>query len=128
MSYADPLVIAKSASLDFEFNRTGGDKVSSYWVDTDNASNPVIRLRIVHGVTGKSKTDPNYHVKRHVVTFSRDEFNAAMARHEVMTLNVSLNVPNSGNFSSTEITELAYAARTFLSDPDMVGKLLRGEN
>lgn len=124
--YADPLDILVGESHNIYARYSIGTNQSLY---TKTSSTEDIRdqLRIIHSTGARDKKDPNFIQRRHVFTLSRDEYVAALGRHEVATLNVTLAHPNTSTISRAELDAMIGQMRRFFEVTDNVDKFLRNE-
>jgi len=124
--YADPLVITFSGTPT-TFNRfqTGGGQ--GLYVDVASTEDIRQGLRILHSTGAKDKLDPNFIMRRHVFTITRDEYVAAAKRHEVASINVTLSHPNTGTISRAELDRLVGLTTTWLNSSGNIDKWLLNE-
>lgn len=125
--YADPISLT-DGSAEVDFNRVNvSTNQSNYVSAVDYTEAKRIGFRLIHSTSKPIKADPNYIINRHVLTFTQSEYIAASLRNEVATVNVSINLPNSGNISRAELDKLLAHAGDFIGTTAHVDKLLRGE-
>lgn len=125
--FTEPISIEYASEQTWNFYRTTmGGNVAQY-TEADQIAPTVIGLRILHGVTGKTKSDPTFQVDRHVVTFTRQELDSEIKRFEQASVGFTISLPNSGLISRTELDHLLTAAAGFATTTAYIDKLLRKE-
>lgn len=126
--FTDPLALEYAAESTWSFYRRaplGG--ATAYFVEGNQTAPTSLGLRILHGQTGKIKSDPNFVIDRHVLSLSRTEQDSETKRMETAIVGLTVQLPNSGLISSTELGQMLYAVREFTSDATLLAKFLRGE-
>lgn len=84
-------------------------------------------FRILHSVSGKTKADPNFQNDRHVITYSVSNVNPDTGKIEFLSINLSIQLPNTGVITRAEVDKGLDYVLGFAGTTANIDKCLRNE-
>lgn len=127
MAYADPLTLNDSAPLAHNFTKQQSVPNGSDWIDGASTATDVTKILIRHSNAGTSIVAGQKPIRRHLVQFTREIWNATLGKTEKMTLNVTLTVDPGTSFTETNRDDLEAFAANFLLSDTFTDRLMRDE-
>jgi hypothetical protein len=129
MAFTDPIVLADSNPIspaNQTFTRQFTAQGGSDWIENDAIPSLVRKIVMRHSNAGPSTVKGAKPVRRHLVQFTLDKWNATTAKTEKAVVNCTITVDAASSITVAEIEDLSTFAANFLTDGN-VEKLLRDE-
>jgi hypothetical protein len=126
MAYTDPIVLIDNATANQTFVRQSSQKDGSDWIENDATIALTRRIVIRHSNAGASVVKGSKPIRRHLVQFTHEAWNATLGKTEKATLNVTLTNDPGTAITAAQIYDLRSFAREFLTAAN-IDKMLRDE-
>jgi len=129
MAFADPITLNDSNAVPVaqSFTRQFTAQGGSDWVENDATPSLTRKIVMRHSNAGPSTVKGAKPVRRHLVQFTLDKWNATSGKTEKAVVNTTITVDAASSITVGEIEDLTTFAAGFLTDAN-VEKLLRDES
>lgn len=129
MAFTDPITLADNSAANQTFTRQTFAPTGSDWVETDATVADTRRIIIRHTNAGPSVVKGSKPIRRHLIQFTHEAWNATLGKTERATLNATLTVdPARSEITDAHLYDLGNFAAEFLTVTANIDKLLRDES
>jgi hypothetical protein len=129
MALGSTIALADSAASVQTFNLIGYIPNGADYIEDDSTADLRRTISVRHSNVGKSQVKGREPVKRHLVQFIHNEYNATLGITEKFTINLTITKDaGSTQISSTEEGHVVAFAKNFLASATLMPALLRGES
>lgn len=126
MAFTEPYSVNDNSATLQSFTRTGSLPTGSDWVENDATSSNRRSMKVRHSNVAASKTPGGKPVRRHLLQFVHEKWNATINKWESATINVTLTVDPQSSITAAEIYDLMAFEKNSLTTT-IVDKLIRDE-
>lgn len=128
MAFTDPQSLNDNSAAAQSFVRQDVLQGGSNWIENDATGTLIRKISFRHSNAGASVLKGGKPVRRHLVQFTHEAFNATLGKWDKATLNVTLTTdPGGGVITPTNIYDLRAFAVAFLTTGN-IDKLMRDES
>jgi len=126
MAYTDPISLFDNAAAAQSFVRQSNQKDGSDWIENDSTVALTRRIVIRHSNAGTSVVKGSKPIRRHLVQFTHEAWNATLGKTEKATLNVTLTNDPGTAITAAQLYDLRAFAVNFLTTAN-IDKMVRDE-
>lgn len=127
MAFTDPISLNDNAAAAQSFTRQTFVQQGSDWIESDATVASTRRIIIRHSNAGASVIKGGKPLRRHLVQFVQEAWNATLGKTEKATLNLTLTVdPGRSAITDTNLYDLRSFAKEWLTTAN-IDKVLRDE-
>lgn len=128
MAFTDPIVLNDDAGppVPQTFVLASRLQNGSDWVEDDATAAEVRRLSIRHSNAGPSTAKGQAPIRRHLVQFTHEKYNATTLKIEKLVMNITYTIDPGATLTLQNQKDIAAFGRNFFSAANLA-KLLRDE-